>query len=183
MELRQYIAILKKNIVIILALSAAGLVLALFAAKSLPQGYLQSRTFFVASTQIAQDSNSAYYNQEKARNFTDTAIAILESADFKKEAERGNGKIDAKKSAPQVIRISAASSTPEGAQTLLLGTQNAFNAKLSSLNAQNLRLMEVGEPQEPALSKVNLKVAATAGLILGFAFAVFTVSLKTYFKL
>lgn len=184
MELKEYLNILKKNLALTIALTVTGLLIGLISARSLPEGYQASQTFFLTSTQSPnpQDVNFGYYNQEKARNFTDTALAIVQSPDFKSYAQL-SAAISAKKVAPQIIRITATAASAQDTLPQLTRTKEQFNSKLAMLGEGNLKIQEVGSNQEPHLAKVNAQVTAAAGAIFGFAAAILALSLKTYFRI
>ena len=175
--------ILRKDIVLILILSLAGSILALILTRSLPQGFSKTQNFYLAFQGDQSQNQSAYYAQEKARNFTDTAVAILDSADFRGEVQTPGETLSIKKIAPQVVRITAVANSSESAQNLMTSTVASFNAKLTTLNQNQIQLKEIGKSAEPFPAVDNKKVFAAAGFVLGAAFAILAVSLKTYFKL
>ena len=189
MELNQYIKLIKSNILIVLALSLFGMAIALLMTKSYPQGFAQDQTFFISS-QLGQDSdpnqqnnNPQYFEQEKARNFTDSAVAIIESSDFKNEVQNQQGFISAKKVSPQVVRISTSAQTPEAASSLMEKTVSSINQKLITLGQPDLSLKPIAKAQDPSKVQINKQIFALTGLLLGFAFGILAISLKTYFRL
>lgn len=185
MEFKQYLEIIKKNMVFVTVFTLGGLALALISTKNLSKNYIQNQTFFVASqatpTATLQQSTT-YYMEEEARNFTDTTVALIQSPDFQNDLAQ-KGSISIKKNGPQVITITASTKTPQEAKILLKGTVLSFNNKLASLNNQQTILKEVGTPSAPSQRILSKKVAATAGLFLGLAASILAISLKTYFKL
>lgn len=191
MELKQYLKVAKKYWLLIVIASLTGVLLALFAVRKMPQGFVLTQTFFItppAVQNFAQYHFEAYYAGEKARNFTDTAVAILDSADFKSRLVSPGQALQVKKLAPQVIQIKAFAPAPEEAKQLMMTTTNAFNAQFVFVqplpaDPASFGLKEVVPPQAPTQQVVDRRVAAAAGLVLGFAFAIFVVSLKSYFKI
>src|SRR5579872_298465 len=184
MEFKQYLELLKKNLIFIIIFTLGGLAIAILASKNLAQNYSQSETLFVSSQQQTQNTqqDSAFYKEEEARSFTDTAVAVLQSPDFQNELSP-NGSISTKKDGPQVLTITASAQTPEESTTLLKNAITSFNNKLAGLNNQQTILKEIGTPSSPSLPRVNNKIAAVAGLIFGAAAAVVAISFKTYLKL
>lgn len=186
MELRQYLKILQKNIVFILTISLSGAILAVLVTRSLPSGYQKSQTFFLSQPEGEAGQLPEYYAQEKARNFTDTAVAILDSPDFKREVVSPGQDLAIRKTAPQIIRITIAAQSSQSAQELMASVTNTFNSKLATL-LQNQggisQLKEIGVSQDPERKVMDKKVFTISGLILGFAAAITAISLKTYFKL
>lgn len=185
MELKEYLKIFRKYLALIAALSFIGMSLAFAFARRIPQGYQDSQTFFISPQSAAIQMYEGYYGQEKARNFTDTAVAILDSPDFKSEVQGTNEAISVRKMAPQVVRLTATSKSSAAAKNLLDKTVNSFNSKLQSLSGSQaqIQLKAIGRAQGPSTVAVNRKVFALVGLIAGFAFATAAISLKTYFKI
>lgn len=191
MELKQYLKVAKKYWLFIVIASLTGVLLALFAATKMPQGFVLAQTFFItppAVQNFAQYHFEAYYAGEKARNFTDTAVAILSSADFKSQLVSPGQTLQVKKLAPQVIQIKAFTPKSDEAKQLMMTTTNAFNAQFVftqplPADPASFGLKEIAPAQEPVRQVVDRQVQASAGLVLGFAFAIFVVSLKSYFKI
>lgn len=186
MELKEYLNILKKNILIVVILVAGGTLIGVIMARAMPYGYQGSQTYILRSFAIPaqQDSNFEYYNQERARNFTDTAVAILESPNFKREeVQISGGNITVKKLAPQIIRVTAFSNRSDYVSPLLSRTIERFNSKLVTFGVDKMNIEQIGQEDEPQLSKLNTKVTAMAGATAGFAAAILALSLKTYFRI
>ncbi len=184
MELKDYVKILNKNLSIIAACSLLGILIAIFMTKSQPNGYFQSQTLYIFTPSTQNQQNGSFYSQEQSRNFTDTAVAILESADFKSQVV-SQGSIRVKKLAPQVINLTIFASDQRLAQSLMENTVSSFNSKLTQLTeGQNqMQLKQIAPTANPSKIIVNTKVYALSGLIVGLAFAILAVSLKTYFRL
>lgn len=186
MELRQYLKILRKNFVFVLTTSVLGAMLAILVTRSMPSGYQMGQTFFLSQPEGESAPLPEYYAQEKARNFTDTAVAILDSPDFRQKVVSSGQDLKVRKIAPQVIRITATAQSSQSAQELMAKATNAFNSKLAALGQnqkEGLQLKEISTSQEPEPKVVDKKVFAISGLILGFAAAIAAISLKAYFRL
>lgn len=191
MEFKLYLKVAKRYWLFIVAASLAGALLATFAVSKMPQSYVLTQTFFITPAPVqnfAQYHFEAYYAAEKARNFTDTAVAILNSADFGGQVVAGGQTLQVRKLAPQVIQIKAVAANPNEAKQLMARTVNTFNTKFifgQPLPADpgSFGLKEVAPAGEPIRQLVKRQVASAAGLVLGLAFAVFVVSLKSYFKI
>ena len=181
MELKEYLKIIKKYLTFIAICAVGGAALGAFSTKFLPKGYNLSQTVFLAPPQsITQGTYNyeGFYAQEKARNFTDTAVAILESEDFKSEVTANDQALSVKKLAPQVIRLIAIGQSPASSQDLMAKTINTFNKKFIDLS-----LKPIGQSPKPTFQASSRKVYTTAGFVLGLVTAVVVISLKTYFKL
>lgn len=185
MELRQYLKVFKKNFLVVVVLCIFGLLLGYFLAMSRSEGFQQDQTLYIAPQTTDTQNYEGFYGQEKARNFTDTAVAILESPDFKAEIQGSGESLSVRKIAPQVIKITTTAKDPQGAKNLMAKVTSTFNSKLQTVsnNQAKIELKELGKLQEPAPIIINKKVSTLAGLVLGFAFAILAISLKTYFKL
>lgn len=183
MELRQYLKILQQNLILILLLGLFGMALAFLITRSMSAGYQKSQTFFLEAQFESRENLADFYAQEKARNFTDTAVAILESPDFRRDL-KADGQIQVRKIAPQVVRITTRATKSQSPNDLMTETVNSFNSKLIAISDdQKLELKALGTSPEPAKDIINKKVFALAGLLLGFTFAIVAISLKTYFRL
>ena len=186
MELKQYLKIFKQYSPLIIAFSLLGAALAFVLTPRLPSGYTASQLFYVVSPKLAQNPSynfEGYFIQEEARNFTDSAIAILSSADFTSELAGPNLSINARKAAPQVIRLSVTAETPENSRKLLTKAVSSFNQKMVDLTGdQAVRIKAVGPEMEATFAGFNQKIMMVFGFLIGAIFAILTVSLKTYFK-
>lgn len=187
--------IIRKNLLLLVACTAIVIVLAYFISAKSQSGYKLEQAFFISGT-IFQEGPTAqssvpqpydfdnYYGQEKARNFTDTAVAILQSGDFANSLSVGDAHISAQKLAPQLIKITAVSTSSSDAKFILERTVLEFNQKMKALEPQNSpRLSPIGIPQEPVLNRIGPKIALLAGVAFGLALSTFLIALKTYFKL
>lgn len=178
MELNSYLKFFKRFWIFILFCAFLGLVIAISLAKA-PSPYSLTQVFYLSSPKItASDPSQSFYNQEMVRNFTDTAVAILNSPDFKSRILQPQETFFARKLAPQVIRLTATSQEPQETQVSMKKVIEIFNQRFAS----PLSLEEIA-PQAPTQRTFNGKVVALAGFIIGFAFAIFVISTKTYLRL
>lgn len=186
MEFKEYIKIFKKYSAFILLCVILGAVVGFFSTNYLPQGYRLTQTLIISGPQPAPDTYNyeGFYSQERARNFTDTAVAILESGDFQKEIPQ-NGSLEVKKLAPQVIRLTVTAKDPATSKDLMQKTQEAFNKKYLELagDNQNITLKPIASPEEPAFQRSSRKIYAAGGAIIGLALSIAAISLKSYFRL
>lgn len=178
MEFKQYLTILKKYLYLILTFIIAGAALAFTVSTQLPWGYHQTQLFFINAEQIRTDlyNFDGYYAQERARNFTDTAVAMIN--------HQGPSR-SAKKVTPQLISITTIGQSPEHAQTEMGTAVSDFNQKLRqySQDGPALKIEAVTPASSPVYVATSQKLALASGAVLGLIFAVFTIGLKTYFKL
>lgn len=187
MELKKAIDLLKKDIFFLLLFAILGAIIGWQAAKFLPQGYTQSQLFFVAKAPLASPSFynfEGYYTQETARNFTDTAVAILENRQFQNLAQESNATANIRKVAPQLINITTQSSQKENLEGLIPKLAVAFNTQIANLTKDDLpiQIKEVAPASNITYFALNPIVLSIAGIILGTTFSVFIVALKIYFK-
>lgn len=179
MEIKQLVKMLKKYAYIILMFAIFGLIIAFILTRNHQQGVKVEQLFLIPppSSNLAEPSTagSFYYGQEAARNYTDTAVAILESPDFALGIAN-NSQITARKVAPQIIRITVGASNQASAQAHLNQAVSAFNQ-----NAQ-LKLTPIGQSAQLVPQRASMKIMLSAGVLTGTIFALLVISLKEYFK-
>ncbi len=175
MEFKQYIKILKENLTYIVALGVLGFIFATFFIISAKGNYSISQTFYLQSTTPQQDAQDSYYSQEKARNFTDTAIAIIN------DMQDGSSSISAKKLAPQLIRISAVSKEKPASGSIQKSADN-FNQKKEVFgNSVELKALS---NQSDATSTLPKKSAIILfGAVVGLLFGITSVAIKKYLNI
>jgi len=179
MELKEFIRLFKKNALAVIFFILIGLVLSILISAKLPSGYNQSQTFYIVEPkENAGDfyDYEGYYGQQKARDFTDTAVAILQSENFPN--------LTVRKVAPQVIKLTATAESADESENLLDRVKGSFNQELVSLSGQDqaLQIRPIGQVQPASFVSPNKKLLAVFGASLGFVFGVLVVGLKTYFK-
>ena len=187
MEFKEYIKIFKKNIGVLLLLVVLGVVLALVITYKLPSGYSQSRLFYIAGPKTTSQTNydyEGYYVQQKARDFTDTAVAILESADFTSQVGISSVNFSVRKVAPQVIKLTATAKDSLEAENAIEKISQSFNLKLVNLTGNDpaLQIKPIGKAQPSYFSSPNKIIVGVFGGSLGFIFGILVVGLKVYFK-
>lgn len=193
MELKAYIKILRKNLWFILICVVAATAISYYAAQKSQNGYKLEQTYFIAQSpnqpsltdqQTSSAGFGSYYLQETARNFTDTAVSILQSPDFVSLYTQSPGSVTAQKVAPQLLKISITTPTASEAQFLLDRLIIGFNQNLKSWAPSNtVELKAIGQSPKSYFSGLDAKILVTAGAFLGFSLAVCVVAIKTYFKL
>ncbi len=193
MELKSYIKLLTHNFLFILICVVVASGIAAYTASSSQGGYVLEHTYYLQEQQPEQlttletnqaQANEKYYKQELARNFTDTAVAILNRPDFSSQFAQGKSKISAEKIAPQVVNLTVNSPDASETQFLLERTVIGFNQNVKIIApGNNIELKAVGPLPAPKIASLDTKVIIAAGAILGFALAVCTVALKTYLRL
>ena len=194
MELKLYIKIIRKNLLLIVATTALLAVVAYFIGAKAQSGYKLEQTFFIADANLPATSSAQatapqydfdrFYDQEKARNFTDTAVAILQNADFDNSLSIQNARLSAQKLSPQLIKIMVVSASDQDAKFILDRVALEFNQKIKSFVPQSpLEIKPVGLPAEPVLNRISARITVLAGIVFGLAISTFLVAIKTYFKL
>lgn len=196
MELKEYLKIIKKNLLLIAIVTLLSLLIGNFASKKLESGFRLEESFILlqanqpggSNTQIGQQIESAdfsgYYAQEKARNFTDTAVAIFQNPDFSNHLTSPGAVISAQKLAPQLFKVTITSKNISEAKFDLDFLVLQFNQKLKSLSSQDfLQIAPLGTPKEPFISKFDPKIITTASALLGLTLSLFIIAIKSYFRL
>src|SRR3990167_8112945 len=107
MELKDFLKILKSYLAVIIVLAIVGAAGGFYSTRYFSSGYHHIQDFFlvdpsVQSISVENIKSENFFTQEKARDFTDTAIAILESPDFKSENIGTGDELIVRKLAPQV---------------------------------------------------------------------------------
>lgn len=187
MEFKQYLKILKANVAIIVIFTLAGLVVSLFASTKVSYPYKQTQLIFLQThgdENTASQNYNGYYAQEKARNFTDTAVSIINSSDFQTENKVRQSAIDAKKLAPQLIRLTASAPNAQNQSEALSESIGTLNSKIKNVTGENfIEAKPLSTPSRATYSAPDKKIMVFAGTLAGFIFALCTIAAKTYFKL
>lgn len=193
MELKDLIKILRENLILILCLTVLSIALSYIYASQKASGYNVAQTYLI-NTQEASTSSQlsppetrnfdSFYQQEKARNFTDTAVAILQSSDFQKDIASPADSLSIQKVALQVIKITSTSNNSQDAQKLNEKTVSTFNEKIKNLLPnQPPQLLSVGPISQSFSTVSQRKIYLLFGAIAGFTLGLFIAGLKTYLKL
>lgn len=189
MELTDLVKILKKEIVFLAVAIFIGALVGFYSTRFFSSGYLHIQHYFLTEARSQEVSDNLnreiYYSQEKNRNFTDTAIAILESPDFKSEVVKKGDSLVVRKSAPQVIKLTYISKSPDENNTSLNNVKETFNSKIKALTESTSvsQLKPIGDNLPPVYSALNKFVLALAGSVLGIFFATFVIGLKNYLRI
>ena len=186
MELKEYIKLLRKNAFLIILFALAGALITLFLSVNFAGGSRFEQLFFLVSKRENLENYyrfEGFYSQEKARNFTDTAVAIISSPDFTSEVVAGSDQVTARKVAPQVIRLSVATASQENARILMSKATSHFNQKIVELTSSDeVKLKPIGELIVPVATRPRGIALVVFGSLIGAVFALVTVGFKTYFK-
>ncbi len=182
MELEQYTKVIRKNIFIVIALIILGAGVAFYFSANFRPGYQASQTFYISQDQTQDATQNSYFTQEKARNFTDTAVSILQSPDFRNSLAAA-GAVTASKLAPQVIRITATAQDTASTKNLMETAVLTFNSKVKELSQAPSQLKSIGKAPEPQITALSPKIILAFGALAGFTASLIVVGLKTYFRL
>lgn len=185
MELKKIIESLKPYFLFLIILGIVGGIIGAKSASFFPQGYRQSQLFFVTEPSAidSQDSVGAYFKQEKERNFTDTAAAIIQDPNFSNEVFAAQVSLSVRKLAPQVVRITAQSPHKESLYGTFQKISTAFNTKINQLSiSQANQITPIFEPENLSYFALNKFVLAASGVILGLISGIMVSALKIYFK-
>ena len=178
MTLKDYIKILKDNLLFIVVICALTTTVAFFSTNFLKSGYIDKRTLFLTIT----NQDGTKQNIIDTVNTTDTVVAILESPNLINKAP-SNISIDAKKQAPQIIDLTVTSSDPKTSSEASAEIVNSFNSKINELvPSYNLRLAQINQEKAPTQRILNNKVLAAAGAVFGFALSIMLIAIARYFK-
>src|SRR3989344_6254058 len=152
MDLREIYKLLRSQIYFVVALVLFGAIIGAQSAKFFPSGYSKSQLFFLTITQAQNQTQNnyftPYYAQENARNFTDTAVALMASQEFLEEVLPEGASVTIRKVAPQLIRITAQSPNPADLNSPLERVSQAYNQKITEVspNAYASQLKAVSQP-------------------------------------
>ena len=186
MELRIYLKIILKNLPIILLFAIGGSLIAFLITAKTASGVQLAQLFYIAEPQGSSSASyryEGYYAQERARNFTDTAVSILESPDFATLVKDSPGSIQVRKMAPQVIRVTASATSETQTASLINAAAGAFNQKMAPLSpAEPLTLKAIGNGPQAVFSGPTRSVSMASGFLLGTLFALLVVGIRTYLK-
>lgn len=196
MELKQYLKIIKKNLLFVVLITTIAFLAGNFASKKLQNGFRLEESFIIMQINQTALNNfqitspampysfSGYYEQEKARNFTDTAVAIFQNSDFSNDIIAPGNTISAQKLAPQLFKVTVSSQNISEAKFDLDRLILKFNQKLKTLSPQDyLQIAPLGTPKEPFISKFDPKIISTASVLLGLTLSLVLIAIKSYFKL
>lgn len=176
MDQKYYLNILKTNLIFFVVLVAVGAIVGYLTATNYPKSQGFEKIFYVSKPdQIEISAN------ENVNNFTDSAVYILQTAEFQKSHGFENTPFAVRKMAPHVIKVTTSGSDPDSIATLV----TSFNTDLLELENSNptYQLKPVSSRSEEVTKGLSTKTTTTAGAIFGLAAALAIVGLKTYLKL
>lgn len=189
MELKEYLKILKKEKLSIIVIVSLTLLIGIFYSLKAAPGYKIEQTFLIEATTSGIPTPTGTSStlqlmspQEEARNFTDTAVALIKSKDL--ASNQPQTAVTAEKVAPQLIKITVTSQNPMEAAMQIEKTVINFNQISKELiKGATLTLKPVGTIPEATLNKIDPKIIIGTSFFAGLTFALLAVSLKTYFRL
>lgn len=184
MEFKEYIELIKQNILIIVIAMVLGAVVAFYFSTNFQAGYKFEQDFFLSPQETSADTpQNSYYSLEKARDFTDTAVAILQSPDFVGSLGT-KGSVAIRKLAPQVIKITATEGDPQSAKTTVGKVASSFNAEIGKLQpSSTFQISTIGKVPDPRPAGPSPKIVLAFGAACGFVVSLVAIGLKTYFRL
>ncbi|OGD95706.1 hypothetical protein A3F02_00130 [Candidatus Curtissbacteria bacterium RIFCSPHIGHO2_12_FULL_38_9b] len=188
MELKTYIKIVKKYIILIIIISVLGGFIAVVLTSNIRKGIRTENNFLISAFGENYQQGYQYdgfYAQEKAKNFTDNAVAIIESPQFINELMSQEGLIAVRKIGPQIIRISVTSQNRETASLILESIESNFNKKIKHLygDKQAFIISPVGQHVVIDQNVFDRKIIFVFGALIGSLFAILSVGLKIYLKI
>ena len=183
MEFKVYLKIIKNNVIFIGIFTVIGVILGFYSAGFLPSGYRQNQTLFVSETEKDEDP-APLFRQDKALSYTDSAVSIIQSEDFLLSAQITNSQIEAKKLAPQVIKITVTSQSAETSRQDLSTSILKFNEKTQQLlGDKSIQLIEIGPTTIPTHFALNNKILASFGALIGIVSSAAILALVSYLRL
>lgn len=191
MDLKDYIKILKKNFLSLLILTALSVAIGMIYSQTTQPGYKLEQVFIISSQenqipsqQISQTNAKLELTspQQEARDFTDTAVALLQSKSLNQGQPDAN--ISAEKLAPQLIKITAIAPSSQEAKVQIERAVINFNRDLKDLiTGQSLEIKAVGQTPNASLNIIDRKIILAVSFFVGLTFSVLVISLKNYFNL
>lgn len=184
MELREYFKILKKNLAFIIFLAILGSVVAYSMTANFTGGQRAQKHYLLVVKEVSGREFGGPLVIHESVDLTDTTVALVQSADFKKEILKGQENLIVKKEAPRVLNLEAQAETSQRAYEIILQAAANFNSKAAFIFERDseIRLVEVGSSYEPLGPAFDKKVTSAFGFLAGATFAIFVIGLATYFK-
>jgi len=186
-ELKDYLKFIQKSFWLVGLFAIFGLVAAAVYNSQLQPKYQQTFLLYLVSKTV--DSQfSGYYSQLAARDFTDTAIGILQSeAVSKLTAEKpvGDGfgvSVSFRRSQPQLIEVIAQSPNLKSLTGFAENFQQLANGVLESLgqNQPDFEVRMVGETQAPSKIENPIVLNLIVGFGLGAVVGLITSAIRQY---
>ena len=185
MELKDYWQLLKNNLVFIVFLALLGALFAYLLTSNFQGGQRVQKHYLLLEERAAGEGFGSPVIFKESVDLTDTAVSILQTSDFKKEILKNQESLIVKKEARQVLNLQAQASQQERAFEIIETAVLHFNGKTANLFPSNekIRLAEIGDSFESLRPALDKKITTAFGFLLGAAFAILAVGLRTYFKL
>lgn len=191
MDLKDYIKILKKNFLTLLILTVVSVSIGMIYSQKAQPGHKLEQVFIISSQEnqiTSQQSSQSSLKlerrspQQEARDFTDTAVALLQSKSLNQD--RPGNQISVEKLAPQLIKITALASNPQEAKVQMERTVIDFNRVLNELITDpSLEIKAVGTMPDASLNIIDRKIILATSFFIGLTFSVLVISLRNYFNL
>lgn len=187
MELEEYLRILKKEKLTIAVIIILSVIIGfLYSVKQTP-GYKVSQTFLIEATRSAVNQpeytsgSSTISTQEEARNFTDTAVALLKEKNSDTPAQIS---VSAQKEAPQLVKIIVTAQNSLEAKLYVQKTAEIFNQKVKNLVSESIiTIKPVNSEPEAIQNNFPTYIIMPLSFMAGLTLATLLISLKTYFRL
>ena len=185
MELKDYWKLLRNNLVFIILLALIGALCAYFLTSSFQGGQKVQKHYLLLEERISGGVFGSPAIFQESIDLTDTAVSILQTYDFKKEILKNGENLIVKKEARQVLNLQSQASQKERAFEIIEAAVANFNGKTANLfpSYEKIKLTEIGASFESLRPAFDKKITTAFGFLLGAAFAIFAVGLKTYFKM
>ena len=184
MELKEYFGILKKNLAFIIFLAALGAMIAYLLTSNFSGGERVQKHYLLVrgQTEISELGRPLIY--QESSDLTDTAVAILETYDIRKEILEKQENLIVRKEAPGVLSFQASADNADRAYEIIQLTALHFNENVADriIRDNKISLEDIGTSYQALAPALDKKITTIFGLILGTAFAIFAIGLKTYFK-
>lgn len=191
MDLKDYIKILKKNFLTLLILTAVSVAIGMIYSQKAQPGYKLEQVFIISSQENQITSQQASQSsvkleprspQQEARDFTDTAVALLQSKSLNQY--QAGTQISTEKLAPQLIKITALAPNSQEAKVQMERAVIDFNRVLKELITDpSLEIKAVGTMPDASLNIIDRKIILATSVFIGLTFSVLVISLKNYFNL
>ncbi len=199
MELREYLRVLQKNIVVLVGLTVLGGAVALGVSQRIPDKFEALLTIYVQKIPEQPTSGDftydGYYAQQAAEAFTDTVVGLFESSTVAYRAleltERDsaisqirelNKQTSVEKIAPQLVDLSVRATDSVYAIEVVQGLFSAVEEQVLSAEHDfgNVTVKRVNTEPLVILQKPPILLYTLVGLFVGFFVAIVAVAIKQY---
>jgi capsular polysaccharide biosynthesis protein len=202
MELRDYITIIRRGLLLLVVLATIFGLLAFFVSQKLPTTYTASLTLYVKrqATEASADyyTFDGYYSQQAAEKFTETVVGFLKSKDIllasaklaelptdQQALEQLESSIKIKQVAPQLVTVRVEEVDGMEAKNFCTALAQATTERIALLNQTGDKAISVDllNP-EPLVEKNEPKVVLNSlvGILVGGLLALLLTFLKEYLE-